>query len=351
VVGWVVGALADVRDAVGSAAKGEWAGAGLSVLGVLPVVGDVGKLVGRVVEFTRRHGKLEEVLRAVLRALPKLLGMLPDKADGAARELVLAVLRKVNPEGFRTVAKYGGDEFLLQVAKLGGKWKNLAQLFQGLEKSGLFTQYPRMKEFLEEMIRTTPEEVLYGRGQVLRLNGRVTLSVKKSALRPKNGPRYLENLRKHLSSALAEHRSLSVLPGDGEDLIKVGHVAGHGPDRVLRTGPFIDVLEVKAFGNVGLSHLGKWIVKRPDPKNPGRFIYEFDGNMLNRFLEKAEQPALDLLLSTHALRYHLFIYAPDTALTRELAELFSGNTKGIPIKGVEGIERRQIILTITRHWD
>ncbi|WP_309888344.1 hypothetical protein [Archangium sp.] len=348
VVGWVVGGLADVRDAVGNAAKGEWAGAGLSVLGVLPVVGDVGKLVGRVVEFTKRHGKLEEVLRAVLRALPKLLGVLPDKADGAARELVLAVLRKVDPEGFQTVAKYGGDEFLIQVAKLGGKWKNLAQLFTGLEKSGLFTQYPRMKEFLEEMIRTTPEEVLYGRGQVLRLNGRVTLSVKKSALRPKNGPRYLENLRKHLSSALAEHRSLSVLPGDGEDLIKVGHVASHGPDRVLRTGPFIDVLEVKAFGNVGLSHLGKWIGKRPDPENPGKFLYEFNGDMLEGHLRAAEQQSLEQLLSIHTLRYHLFIYAPDTALTRELANLFAGEARGIPIKGLEG---RQIILTMTRHWD
>jgi hypothetical protein len=348
VVGWVVGALADVRDTVGSAVKGEWAGAGLSVLGVLPVVGDVGKLVGRVVEFTKRHGKLEEVLRAVLRALPKLLGLMPEKVDAAARELVLAVLRKVDPEGFQTVAKYGGDEFLIQVAKLGARWKNLAQLFTGLEKSGLFTQYPRMKEFLEEMIRTTPEEVLYGRGQVLRLNGRVTLSVKKSALRPKNGPRYLENIRKHLSSALAEHRSLSVLPGDGEDLIKVGHVAGHGPDRVLRTGPFIDVLEVKAFGNVGLSHLGKWIVKRPDPKNPGKLIYEFDGNMLELFLEKAKQPRLEELLDGYTLRYHLFIYAPDMALTRELAELFIGNIRSIPIKDRKG---RHIVLTTTRHWD
>jgi hypothetical protein len=334
VVGWVVGGLADVRDAVGSAVKGEWAGAGLSVLGVLPVVGDVGKLVGRVVEFTRRHGKLEEVLRAVLRALPKLLGVMPEKANEAARELVLAVLRKVDPEGFRTVAKYGGDEFLLQVAKLGGKWKNLAQLFQGLEKSGLFTQYPRMKEFLVEMIRTTPEEVLYGRGQVLRLNGRVTLSVKKSALRPKNGARYLENLRKHLSSALAEHRSLSVLPGDGEDLIKVGHVASHGPDRVFKTGPFIDVLEVKAFGNVGLSHLGRWIIKQPDPKNPGKLLYEFDGNALDQFLQKAGQRSLGQLLDDHTLRYHLFIYAPDTALTRELAELFAGDGRSIPIVSV-----------------
>jgi hypothetical protein len=348
VVGWVVGALADVRDAVGSAAKGEWAGAGLSVLGVLPVVGDVGKLVGRVVEFTKRHGKLEEVLRAVLRALPKLLGVLPEKADAAARELVLAVLKKVNPEGFQTVAKYGGDEFLPQVAKLGGKWKNLAQLFQGLENSGLFTQYPRMKEFLEEMIRTTPEEVLYGRGQVLRLNGRVTLSVKKSALRPRNGPKYLENIRKHLSSALAEHRSLSVLPGNGEDLIQVGHVASHGPDRMLKTGPFIDVLEVKAFGNVGLSHLGKWIVKRPDPENTGKFLYEFNGDMLDLFLEKAKQPSLRELLGDHTLRYHLFIYAPGTALTREMAELFTGNARSIPVKGRKG---SQIILTVTRHWD
>jgi hypothetical protein len=141
---------------------------------------------------------------------------------------------------------------------------------------------------------------------------------------------------------------LSVLPGDGEDLIKVGHVAGHGPDRVLRTGPFIDVLEVKAFGNVGLSHLGKWIVKRPDPEKPGRFIYEFDGDALEPFLEKAGQRSLEQLLDAHTLRYHLFIYAPDTALTRELTDLFAGDARSIPIKGLEG---RHIILTMTRHWD
>ncbi|WP_309889856.1 hypothetical protein, partial [Archangium sp.] len=139
-----------------------------------------------------------------------------------------------------------------------------------------------------------------------------------------------------------------VVPGDGEDLIKVGHVASHGPDRVLRSGPFIDVLEVKAFGNVGLSHLGKWIVKRPDPKNAGKFIYEFDGDLLERFLEKAEQLRLEELLDKYTLRYRLFIYAPDTALTRELAELFTGNARSIPVKGRK---ERHIILTITRHWD
>ncbi len=209
-------------------------------------------------------------------------------------------------------------------------------------------QLARGQEFLEEMIRTTPEEVLYGRGQVLRLNGRVTLSVKKSALRPKNGTKYLTNIRKHLSSALAEHRSLSVLPGDGEDLIKVGHVAGRGPDRVLKTGSFIDVLEVKAFGSVVLSHLGRWIIKQPDPKNPGKFIYEFDGDILERHLRVAGQPTVEELLDAHTLRYHLFIYAPDTALTRELADLFSGSDRSIPIKGLKG---SQIILTMTRHWD
>ncbi|HEX5750701.1 MAG TPA: hypothetical protein VFZ09_31025 [Archangium sp.] len=248
VVGWVVGALADVRDAVGNAVKGEWAGAGLSLVGVIPVVGDVGKLVGRIVEFTSQYGKLEDILRVVLLALPKLLGTVPERTGEAARELVLAVLKKVNPEGFSTVAKYGGDEFLTQVAKLGAKWKNLARLFDDLERSGLFTQYPRMKEFLEEMVRTTPAEVLYGKGQVLRLDGRVTLSVKKAALRPRNGPKSLANISKHLSSALAEHRSLSVLPGDGEDLIKLGHVASQGPDRVLRNGEFIDVLEWQQAG-------------------------------------------------------------------------------------------------------
>src|SRR5688572_19595753 len=83
--------------------------------------------------FTARYGKLEQVLRAVLLRLPKVLAASPrsrklplgdaSTLGAVARQLVLEVLRKVDPKGFSALRRYGGDEFLTRLAGWGARWE------------------------------------------------------------------------------------------------------------------------------------------------------------------------------------------------------------------------------------
>jgi Mg-chelatase subunit ChlD len=66
VVGWIVGGVADLRDAVGSAIHADWVGAGLSVVGVLPYAGDAVAIPGKALAFALRNAdKTDEVLAFV----------------------------------------------------------------------------------------------------------------------------------------------------------------------------------------------------------------------------------------------------------------------------------------------
>jgi hypothetical protein len=358
VVGWVVGAIADLRDTLGNAVKGEWVGAGLSAVGLVPYVGDVGKLAGRIADFVSRYGKLEVVLRAVLRGLSRVLAAAPGarvlavgdvgSLGETARKLVLEVLRRVDPKAFVALERYGGEEFVTRLAAWGAKWDDLVLLFTRLEDSGLFKQYPRMQGFIEEMIRTTPPEVLYGGQQLLSLQGRVTLNMKKAALRLKQGPaKYLETVRNHLRAALAEHASLARLTGD-EELIRLGHITANGVDRAYRVGKLIDVLEIKAASELGFHNLKNWLRKSVDPKT-GRPTYLFNGGRLDEYLRRAGQTRLARLIENKSqLRFNLFIYDEAPRLTPELMELFGSGTRRISIEDFEGSE---IILTWTKHWE
>jgi hypothetical protein len=228
---------------------------------------------------------------------------------------------------------------------MGAKWEDLALLFIRLETSGLFTQYPRMQGFIADMIRTTPTEVLHSGGQLLSLNGRVSLNTKKAALLLRDGPgKYLESMRNHLRGALAEHRSLAALPGDGNDLIKVGHVTANGPDRLLRDSGVVTQVEAKAFPDVSLSDIKRWIIKKADPQRSGSFLYEFNGPVLDKALRRVGTE-LPIVAASGELRFNLFIYAPRTALSSELTELFGG-ARRIPIKDFRGFE---ITLQLTQH--
>lgn len=210
-------------------------------------------------------------------------------------------------------------------------------IFTRMETDGLFTNYPKMQEFMSDMIKATPDDALYGAGNLLTLNGRVTLNIKKAAARIANGDDSMIGIMsQHLRGALGEHRSYAALAGD--DLIAVGHVTARGPDRVFRSSSgVIDVLESKAMTTVSRSNIKKWLIKRVE-KVDGveKTIYEFNGDMLNRYLVQAGKPRLDTLLSGNSLRYNLFQYDQAGGLTSELAGLFNGSK--IPIKGFDGAE-------------
>jgi hypothetical protein len=323
---------------------------------LLPYVGDVGSLVGKVVGFVRRSGKLEEVLRAVLVRLPRELAAGPrgrwlPPGDAAAmgetaRTLVLEVLQKLHPKGFADMERYGGREFLTRLAAWGTHWQDMAELFNRMEQSGLFSQYPAMKGFIEKMIRETPDEVLMGGGHVLSLNGRVTLNLKKAALRMKHGPpKYLETVHNHLRAALAEHMTLEVLKAE-QELIRLGHVTANGVDRVCRVGNIIHVVEAKAAAALGMHDIANWLRKIVDSKT-GRVSYEFNGERLRKYLAKATGRNARTIIEGRELQFNLFVYDKNPQLARELLDLFESGKVKIPVSDFENIT---ITLVLNKYW-
>ncbi len=260
---------------------------------------------------------------------------------------MLEVLRKLDPKGFSHLRRYGGDEFLTRLASWGSRWEDLSLLFSRLEHSGLFSQYPRMKDFLVEMIRTTPDEVLFGGGHLLSLQGRVTLNLKKAALRLKHGPpKYLETVRNHLRAALAEHSTLSHFVSH-EEIIHLGHITANGVDRVFRHGKVIHVLEVKAASKLGLHDLKNWLRRSVDPRT-GDTVFLFNGTRLREYLRRAGHLRPEELLDGRELRFNLFVYDANPRLTEELLELFKTGKRKISADGIKDLD---ITLVLTRKWN
>ena len=86
VVGWIVGGVADLRDTIAGLIKGEWVSAGLSILGVVPYVGDAIAIPGKAARFVLKYvHRLDEVLRFVTR-----YDKIPDAVKDTALELILA---------------------------------------------------------------------------------------------------------------------------------------------------------------------------------------------------------------------------------------------------------------------
>lgn len=71
VIGSLVGGLADIRDAVGSAIRGDWVGSGFSAVGALPG-GDVVAIPGKAGKFVARNPELAATAAAVIVTLSKV---------------------------------------------------------------------------------------------------------------------------------------------------------------------------------------------------------------------------------------------------------------------------------------
>lgn len=70
VFGWVIGGLADLRDAIASAIHSDWVGAGFSVAGVVPYIGDVAEVAAKFIRFVVKYPyRLMEAL-PILKRLP-----------------------------------------------------------------------------------------------------------------------------------------------------------------------------------------------------------------------------------------------------------------------------------------
>jgi hypothetical protein len=69
VIGTVIGAIADLRDAVGSAIRGDWVGSGMSLVGVVPVVEAVAN-VSKIRRFVRANPQLAGLVAQAMARLP-----------------------------------------------------------------------------------------------------------------------------------------------------------------------------------------------------------------------------------------------------------------------------------------
>lgn len=71
-VGWIVGSVADVRDAIGSAIHADWVGTGFSAVGLIPSIGDGLSIPGKSAKFVARHPELAASVAETIVALDKV---------------------------------------------------------------------------------------------------------------------------------------------------------------------------------------------------------------------------------------------------------------------------------------
>lgn len=112
--------VSDGANGIVSLFRGDFLGAGISALGMLPYVGDlakVGKLgkyvktMERVVELARMDARFADSVRPVLQRIKDALDQLPlDSLPDAAREPLQALKGKVD-DFFRSAPTSGGDTF------------------------------------------------------------------------------------------------------------------------------------------------------------------------------------------------------------------------------------------------
>jgi Bacterial TSP3 repeat len=82
--GWIVGGIADVRDAIGSGIHADWVGSGFSAVGLVPDVGDAVAIPGKAVKFVARNPELAAAAAAIIVGLAKV----PDKIKvNAAKQI------------------------------------------------------------------------------------------------------------------------------------------------------------------------------------------------------------------------------------------------------------------------
>ncbi|MEV4538553.1 hypothetical protein AB0J82_32715 [Asanoa sp. NPDC049518] len=85
VVGWVLGGLADLRDTVAGLINQDWVGAGLSVMGLVPYVGDAVAIPGKAAKFVARYlHRLDKVIHFVAK-----YDKIPDSVKEATFRLIL----------------------------------------------------------------------------------------------------------------------------------------------------------------------------------------------------------------------------------------------------------------------
>ncbi|MFC7788108.1 hypothetical protein ACU045_03910 [Microbacterium sp. MAHUQ-60] len=114
-VGWIPGTLADLRDAIASSIRADWIGAGYSMTGMIPAVGDTVAVPLKIARFLVKHPKLvREVSQMIARA------------DWIPEGLKIKALASPAPEAWDALSHSTSAVTLLTLAQGGVNLKSLA---------------------------------------------------------------------------------------------------------------------------------------------------------------------------------------------------------------------------------
>lgn len=106
VIGWIVGPLADARDAIASVIRMDWVGAGFSAVSVVPYAGDAIAIPGKAAKFVARNPELAAAVAAAIVAISKV----PDKIKVEAAKKIFKSWDELRGAG-------ASEKALLQLSK------------------------------------------------------------------------------------------------------------------------------------------------------------------------------------------------------------------------------------------
>ena len=146
-IGWIVGPLADARDAIASAIRGDWVGSGFSAVGAVPYAGDAVSIPGKAAEFVARNPDLAAGVAKTVVAINKV----PDQVKVEASEEIWKNWDELKNAG-------ASDGVLLQLQRGETNLDALADALKGSTRvegpSGtFFANGPEGEKFLEGLYR------------------------------------------------------------------------------------------------------------------------------------------------------------------------------------------------------
>lgn len=155
VVGWIVGPIADARDAIASAIRGDWVGSGFSAVGAVPYAGDAVAIPGKAAKFVARNPELAAAVAAAIVAINKV----PEKVKVEASKKIW--------RGWDDLRDAGASERSL--LQLGKGRTNLDDLVAGLNRPGhvkgapatIFPHWKDGERFLEDLYGANVKGVNY----------------------------------------------------------------------------------------------------------------------------------------------------------------------------------------------
>lgn len=115
VIGWIVGPLADARDSIASAIRGDWVSSGFSAVGAIPYAGDAVEIPGKAVQFVARNPELAAAVAAAIVAINKI----PEKTKIGAAQGIWKGWDDLRSAGF-------SEKALLQLSQGATNLDNLA---------------------------------------------------------------------------------------------------------------------------------------------------------------------------------------------------------------------------------